>query len=153
MIKIHTSDGKTHKIDLLDESQAKDCLLKMRSRTFQSTITGISVIGNAGSRIKCPCCQKPGSLVCRSCDKEVPIDARTSVGVQYSITKPDGFNGPAFFAVEHIPNDTESGIRGGEKVTCFSGDTRTQMMIHAGQPSARFVLSKVGHQRFNPLLE
>lgn len=61
--------------------------------------------------------------------------------------------GPALFLVERVESDTVSGIRGGERVTCFAGDARIQMMVHAGQPSMRMTVERVGRQVHSPYFE
>ncbi len=153
MLKIHTNDGKTHRIDLADEQQAKEVLSKMRQRSFQATITGISIVGDAQSRIRCEGCHRAGMLVCQGCGAPMASDAKTSIGVQYSLSKPDGYQGPVYWAAEEVPNVPEAHVRGGERVTCFVGDARVQMMVHRGQPSVRMTVVRTGRQRYNPLID
>lgn len=153
MLKIHTNDGKTHRVDLADEQQAKEILGKMRDRGFQATITGVSVVSDATSRIRCPGCSRAGGLACSHCGAAVASDAKTSTGVQYSLSKPDGYTGPVYYAIEEVPNVPEAHVRGGERVTCFAGDARIQMMVHRGQPSVRVTLVRTGRQRYNPLID
>lgn len=151
MLKIHTNDGKTHRVDLADEEQAKVWLQRLRRRDFQDTITGISVVQDCHGRIRCPSCKRAGHLLCQACAKPVPTDSYTKVGVQYSLSKPDGYGG-VFYAAEHVESEEGSKVRGGERITCFAGDSRITMMVHKGQPSVRVTLLKTGRQRYNPLI-
>jgi hypothetical protein len=153
MLKIHTADGKTHRLDIQDREQAKALLGMMKQRDFQATITGVSIVGEAGSRIRCPSCDRAGRLVCQGCGAPVANEARTTTGVQYSLSKPDGYQGPVYYTVEEVASDPAAHVRGGERVTCFAGDSRIQMMVHRGQPSVRITLVKTGRQRYNPLIE
>lgn len=150
MLKIHTSDGKTHRIDLHDAEQAKGLMALMRKRDFQATITGVSVVGEAPARLRCPSCGRAGKLSCSGCHSDVPADAKLITGVQYSLTRPDDYQGPVTFIVEDVPTAAGTRARGGERVSCFVGDTRVQMMVHRGQPSVRVSLLRVGHQRYTP---
>lgn len=147
MLKIHTSDGKTHRIDLQDAEQARELMAKMRKRNFQATITGVSVVGDAPVRMRCPTCSRPGRLSCSTCG-EIPSAAKLLTHVQYSLTRPDDYQGPVHFIAEDIPE--AAGVRGGERVSCFVGDARVQMMVHREQPSVRISLVRVGHQRYTP---
>jgi hypothetical protein len=153
VLKIHTTDGKTHRIDMADATQAKEWLARLRDRSFQSSITGISVVQDAHARIRCPTCERSGRMVCHGCGAPVPGDAKTATGVQYSLSRPDGYDGPMSFVVEEVPNDPEARVRGGERVTCFAGDSRMVMMVHRGQPSVRVTLVRTGRQRYNPNIE
>jgi hypothetical protein len=146
---VHTKDGKTHKIDLSDEKQAKNLLSNLKEQKYQANITGVTVIRDCYGRVRCPKCKKAGFLSCSACGHEVPNNSNVKIGVQYSLSKPDGFT-PVFYAIENIEPDEDSKIRGGEKVICFSGATRVTMMVHNSQPSVRVTLLKIGKQRYNP---
>ena len=152
MLKIHTSDGKTHRIDLTDEAQSKEWLPRLKTHKFQASITGISVVQDCQGRVRCPSCKRTGHLVCESCGRAVPHDCYTRTGVQYSLSRPDGFD-PVFYVVEHIEPEEGAKIRGGERITCFAGDSRIAMMVHKGQPSTRVTLLKTGRQSYNPYSE
>ncbi len=153
MLKIHTSDGKTHRIDLANGDQAKEWLERLKLRGFQETITGMSVVQDCRGRIRCPNCKRAGRLVCQSCERPVPSDAVIKTGVQYSLSRPDGYRGMVTYAPERIESSEDFRVRGGEKVTCFFGDSRATMMVHTGQPSVRFTLLKTGRQRYNPSVD
>ncbi len=153
MLKIHTSDGRTHRIDLADEEQAKEWLGRLRLRAFQEGITGISVVQDCRGRIRCPNCKRAGHLVCQACERTVPSDSHTRTGVQYSLSRPDGYRGAVAYHAERIEPAEDSRVRGGEKVTCFFGESRATMMVHTGQPSVRLTLLKVGRQRYNPSVD
>lgn len=149
MLKIHTSDGKTHRVDLADGEQAKEWLSRLGRRDFQQSITGISVVQDCLGRLRCPNCKRAGHLHCGACNRSVPSDSHTKTGVQYSLSRPDGY-GDVFYSIEHIEAAEDSKVRGGERITCFAGDSRATMMIHKGQPSVRVTLLRTGKQRYNP---
>ena len=151
MLKIHTNDGKTHRVDLASEEQAKVWLQRLKRRDFQQTITGISVVQDCHGRIRCPSCKRTGHLYCRACDKSLPSDSYTKTGVQYSLSRPDGY-GDVFYVADHVESEEGSKVRGGERITCFAGETRVAMMVHKGQPSVRVTLLRTGKQRYNPLI-
>lgn len=146
MIKINTKDGKTTRIDLRDEEQAKHLLTSLKRAEFQRAITGVSVVQDAVARIRCPHCECASELACGRCGRETG-EAHARTGVQYSITRPDAME-PVFFQVEQVEDGNG---RGGERVTCFAGETRIAMMVHRGQPSSRISISSPGRQRYNPI--
>lgn len=137
---------------MADSEQAKEWLGRLRDRGLQQSITGISVVQDAHARLRCPHCDRAGRLVCLGCNHAVSAEARTATGVQYSLSRPDGYERAAF-SVEDVPNDPDARVRGGERVTCFAGDSRITMMVHRGQPSVRVTLVKTGRQRYNPMVE
>lgn len=149
MLKIHTSDGKTHRIDLSDEEQAHRWLPLLNQAKFQKEVTGVSVVQDCLGRIRCTNCKRAGHLICQSCGQALASNSHTKTGVQYSLSRPDGFDS-VFYEVEHIEAEPGSKVRGGERVTCFVGDFRATMMVHAGQPSVRVTLLKTGKRRYNP---
>lgn len=151
VLKIHTNDGKTHRVDLADEQQAKVWLQKLKRRDTQEAITGISVVQECRGRIRCPSCKRAGFLHCQSCDTVLSSDATTKTGIQYSLSKPDGY-GDVFYAVNHIDSAEGSKVRGGDRIACFAGDSRITMMVHKGQPSVRVTLLRTGKQRYNPFI-
>jgi len=132
VLKLHTSDGQTVRIDLDDEDQARYWLARLGHSDVQRTITGISLVEHHDARARCASC---GSKC--SCP----------LGVQYSVTRPQDFS-RVYFHVERVA--PRGKVRGGERVVLFVDDVRLTVMAHASQPSARVVLSKVGRQRFNP---
>lgn len=131
MLKIHTSDGQTHRLDLTSDEDARFWLPKLSRHDFQETIKGISVVErhNVGK--------------CRQCGMSPDRD----IGVQYSITRPELFR-KIFFNVENIEQNGK--IKGGEKVIVFIDDIRLILMAHYSQPAARVTITKVGNQKFNP---
>jgi len=149
MLKIHTNDGKTHRVDLSDEEQAEKWLSKLKSHKFQKFITGMSIIQDCYSRVRCPCCNRTGRLICNFCGEQVPNDYNTITGVQYSISKPIGYRSN-FYTAEHIEHENKPKTHGGERITCFVDDSRISVMVYKSQPSARINLLKTGHQRYNP---
>jgi len=149
VLKIHTSDGKTHRIDLSDEEQARHWLALLKQSKFQREVTGVSVVQDCLGRMRCTNCKRTGHLVCQSCGQTLPSNSHTKTGVQYSLSRPDGFDS-VFYEVERLDPEPDSKVRGGEKVTCFVGDLRATMMVHAGQPSVRVTLLKTGKRRYNP---
>jgi hypothetical protein len=132
VLKLHTSDGRTVRIDLQDERQASEWLRRLARPDFQASVTGVSLVEKHDARARCPeCGSKCGC----------------SLGVQYSVTRPQDFS-RVYFHVEKV--EPRGKVRGGERVVVFVDDVRLTVMAHGSQPSARVVLSKIGRQRFNP---
>lgn len=132
MLKIHTSDGRTIPIDLADEEQARFWLERLSKSSFQSQIKAVSLV------------ERHTVGRCKECGH--PSDR--SVGVQYSIPRPDGF-GDIFFNAENVePNGK---IKGGERIILFAGDIRLVLMAHRSQPATRVTITRIGKQRYNPL--
>ena len=149
MFKVHTKDGLTQRFDLSDEGDIKDLSDLVSDPQFQKTITGVSVVQNCLGHFKCPVCKKATELVCSVCGQ--PSQSITcNTGIQYSLSKPIGFD-KAFYNVEKIePNGK---IKGGERVTVFVGDLRVTLMVHASQLAAKISLARMGKQRYNPLMD
>lgn len=132
VLKIHTSDGQTHRVDLADPEQAKHWVGRLSKDDFQASIKGVSLVERHAVSGKCQSCGK---------------DPGRSVGVQYSVTRPDDFD-RVFFHVEEVP--AHGRVKGGERATVFIDDVRLVLMAHHSQPAARIQVSKVGKQKFNP---
>lgn len=148
MLKIHTKDGKTTRIDLTDTDQAREWLKKLKEQEFQKLITGISITQKCEGRFKCPSCNKSTKLICSKCKQPIN-EVLCGSGVQYSLSRPSGFN-KVFYQAEYIQPNEENKIRGGEKIICFCDDTQISMMIHKSQKAARITLTKPGVRRFSP---
>jgi len=132
LIKIHTSDGDTIRIDLGDESQAREWLARLKSHSFQSSIRGISIVESHGVRSKC-----------RSCGAKITGD----LGVQYSVSRPEAFRSVEY-DIEHVPETGK--LKGGERVVVYADDVRISTMVHRSQPAAKVTATKVGKRKFNP---
>lgn len=131
MLKIHTCDGQTVRVDLADETQARFWLERLGKEEFQATINGVSLV------------ERHSIGKCQGCGNKYGKE----IGVQYSITRPDDFR-KVFFHIEYIqPNGK---VKGGEKVTVFSDEIRLVLMAHRSQPAARVTVSKTGKQKYNP---
>ncbi len=133
VLKLHTADGQTHPIDLADPEQAKAWLAKLQREDFQATIHGVSLVERHCVRGKCQACGEPSGR---------------EIGVQYSVTRPDGVR-RVFVHVEAV--EAQGRIKGGERVTLIADDVRLTLMAHASQPAARVTISKLGRQTFNAL--
>lgn len=72
MLRVHTADGLTRKVDLRDEAQARALLSSVRSPAFQHSLTAVTVV-------QCPR------------DEEH----------QCAVTRPDGFR-DVFFEFEDV---------------------------------------------------
>jgi len=132
MLKIHISDGQTVRIDLSDESQARELLAKLHSDRFQDSITGVSLVETHDVKARC-----------RSCGDK----ASSQIGVQYSVSRPQAFR-RVEYEVEHVP---EAGkVKGGERIVLYADDVCLSVMAHRSQPSARVTLARVGKRRFKP---
>ncbi len=132
MLKLHTSDGQTHRVDLADPEQAKTWLTRLATEEFQASIKGVSLFERHPVAGKCQTCHG---------------DHGRTVGVQHSVTRPDDLS-RVFFEVEAVP--AQGRVKGGERVTVFAGDVRLVLMAHRHQLATRVQLSKVGKRRFNP---
>ena len=151
MLKIHTSDGITTRLDLNDEMQAKEWLNKLKNLSFQEQITGISILQNCNGPYRCPVCKSKVKPSCPTCGQSTK-NIRCNTGVQYSVSKPKGFH-RCFYQVEHLDFDPSEGLRGGERIICFADDVRISLMVHASAPSTRVNLVKTGRQRYNPFMD
>jgi hypothetical protein len=118
MLKVHTTDGATTRIDLEDEEQAKAWIRRQGDPVFQAEVSGLTI---------------------------------SSKGVQYSLPRPTGFDN-VFFLAEEVKPDEEKRSKGGERIVVIVDDVRITMMVHAAQRSARIAITKMGKQKFNPLL-
>lgn len=132
MLKIHTADGQTHPVDLADPEQAREWLTRLAQEDFQATINGVSLV----ERHVLPKCQACGASSGRD------------IGVQYSVSRPDGVR-RVFVHAEHV--EANGRIKGGERLTVFAGDVRLTLMAHASQPASRVTIEKIGRQTFNAL--
>lgn len=133
VLKIHTADGQTHPIDLNDSEQAQEWLARLSREEFQATIHGVSLVERHCIRARCTAC---GESLGRD------------IGVQYSVSRPDGVR-RVFVHVEAV--EANGKIKGGERVTLFADDMRLTLMAHASQPASRVTIAKVGKQTFNAL--
>lgn len=134
MLKIHTGDGQTHRIDLADPAQAQLWLERLRREDFQATIAGVSLVESHLVKGKCSECG------CESLQR--------ALGVQYSIKRPSNVR-TCSVHVEKVEADGR--VKGGERVTLFADDVCLTLMAHAGQPASRVTMAKVGKQTFNAL--
>ncbi len=132
MLKIHTSDGRTARIDLSDPEQAREWLPKLERDSFQAEISGVSVVETHAVTARC-----------HACDAKVT----GQIGVQYSITRPQAF-ASVRYEVEHIQEQGK--VKGGDRVTLFVDDVRLMLMAHRSQPSSRLTVAKIGKRRYVP---
>ena len=133
MLKIHTADGQTHPVDLRDAQQARAWLERLARDDFQATIHGVSLVERHCVRSKCAACGETSGR---------------EIGVQYSVTRPDGVR-RVFVHAEAV--EEQGRIKGGERVTLFVDDMRLTLMAHASQPASRVTIARVGKQTFNAL--
>jgi hypothetical protein len=149
LLKIHTCDGKTTKLDLQDEDKAEYWLKLFRQRKFQETITGITVVQECCGRFKCPECNRSAKLYCSNCDTQVN-GSSCKMGIQNSLSKPVGFD-EVFYIVEKTEADFSRKIKGNKKVICVADNCEIVMTVHDNQPASRVTLTKQkGVRRFNP---
>ena len=132
MLKIHTIDGDTIRVDLSDEQQAREWLPRLERSDFQAKITGVSLVENhvVSSR-------------CSRCNEEVA----KRIGVQYSVSRPRSCRS-IIYEIERIP--PSGAVKGGEKIDLFVDDIRLTLVAHAAQPSARVTVNHVGKRRHSP---
>jgi len=151
MIRINTSDGKTFRLDLGNEEQARELVGMMSNYDFQKSVTGITVMRRYTRRHRCPTqgCKRVATLVCPVCG-EIEDNGRFSyTGNQYTLVRPHSFDRISF-AIENSVSNGENGVNGGEKLVCSAGNVQLQIMAYAHQPSARVTLREIGEQRYNP---
>jgi len=148
VLKVHTRDGITARIDLTDEAQAKEWLQRLKDPDFQQSITGVTIAQRHTKKHRCPKCHKSAHIACAKCGR-IDQSSNCTTGIQYSLTKPEGFE-RTFFHLEVVGSDPDAKIRGGEKIVCFAGEVAVTIMVHQAQPSMRATLSKPGRQRYNP---
>lgn len=132
MLKIHTIEGDTFRVDLSDESQAREWLPMLERADFQSRITGVSLVENHVVNCRCAVC-----------DNEVS----KRIGVQYSISRPKSGRSIKY-EIERIP--PSGAVKGGEKVDLFVDEIRLTLVAHAAQPSARITVNHLGKRRHSP---
>jgi hypothetical protein len=123
VIRVHTSDGLTTKLDLWDEAQAQDFLRRTASPAYQASITAITAYQRANGR----------------------------EDIQASLARPQGFS-DVRFEVEGVEPDAEQRIKGGERIVCYADDVRVTIMLHKEQAALRVSVLKAGRQRYNPKL-
>lgn len=116
MLKVHTSDGLTSRINLENEEQAKAWLSRLSDPRYQENITGLTIAYR---------------------------------GVQYSLSRPQGFTRLNFLA-EQVQPDPKGKVKGGERIFCFSDEVRIGLMVHKEQRAVRVSLVKIGKRRFSP---
>lgn len=122
MFNFHLKNGETVRLDL--ENGTAELARKLSRAEFQDQITAVTVV------------------------QRHPSKGGGDLGVQYSLARPEGFEGRQWFHVEHIPASGK--VRGGEKLTVFAGDIRVTLMAHRAQPALRVTIAKVGSRKYNP---
>jgi len=130
VLKIHTSDGQTHKVDLFSEEQANTLLKSLNRHDFQRTIKGVSLV------------EKHKTGRCKHCGGVNPRE----IGVQYSISRPEFFRNISF----DVESNDYSNNKGCEKIIIFADDIRLVLTAHKSQPATRIVVSKIGKQKYKP---
>ena len=146
MFKVHTKDGKTTPVDMSTEEKKNEWLKRFKSREFQESITGITIVKRCGGKMKCGNCGKAAATKCGNCGKEQE-NAKCTTGVQFSLSRPVNMV-DVFYQLEVV--EAEGRVHGGEKIICFAGDSSITLMSHAKQPASRVVLAKIGKRRYNP---
>lgn len=73
-------------------------------------------------------------------------------GVQYSATRPSGFNRIWFFA-EYLEPVPERKFKGGERIVEQVDSIRLTIMSHAEQKAVRVNLTNPGRQCYNPIMD
>ena len=150
MFKINTADGLTSKVDLRDESQAREWLERLNDPAFQKTITNVTVMRNCNRRFRCPNCNRLSHLVCSNCAAAYN-NIVCGAGFQYSMKRPENME-HIHYQIERIEPELESKMQG-ERIVCFAGQNRLTLMVHETTPGARITLLKIGDRRYNPYSE
>jgi hypothetical protein len=116
VLKVHLTNGETITFDLSNPEHAQRWLRHIRSRSFQDSITSLSLNLN---------------------------------GVQYALSRPNGFGDVSFFADLLEPHGR---FKGGERLHCNAGEIGIVLLAHAGQRSLRVDVTMQGKQKYNPLI-
>lgn len=121
MVNLHFKDGRTERLDL--EGGTPELLESLGRSDFQDSLTAVTIKMGYPSK-------------------------RGEKYAQFSVTRPEGFEGVPWFRVETV---TPKGrVKGGERLMLFVGDIRLTMMVHGSQPAARISVAKVGRRVMNP---
>lgn len=147
MLKIHTKNGDTLRLDLNDENQASSILTQLKNKKFQEEITAVSILKTCDGRQRCNVCGRPVRSVCDNCGEEKER-LNCSTLFQLSLPKPVNHKN-TFYYFEKIELENN---KGGERLVCFSDEIKISLMVHSGQPAARLGIVKIGEQKFNPYL-
>jgi hypothetical protein len=123
LVKLHLKDGRTVQLDLEDGAPG---LEQLSRPDFQSQISAVTLMLKH---------QTKGD----------------SVGVQYSLARPEGFEGDGqqWLHVERV--EPKGNVKGGERIQLYVGDIRITLMAHASQPAMRVSVARVGRRKFNPI--
>ena len=121
MFNLHFRDGRTERLDL--EGGMPELLESLGRSDFQDSLTAVTV-------------------------KMAYPSKKGETCAQFSITKPDGFDGRPWFRVENVK--PRGRVKGGERVIVFVGDIRLVVMVHGSQPAARISVTRIGKRVSNP---
>lgn len=121
MFNLHFRDGRTQRLDL--EGGTPELLESLGRSDFQDSLTAVT--------IKMAYPTKKGETC-----------------AQFSITKPEGFEGRTWFRVENVK--PHGRVKGGERVVVFAGDIRLVLMVHSSQPAVRVSVARIGKRVSNP---
>lgn len=130
MLKIHTADGQTIRVDLSDPEQAREWLPRLEQDKFQREISGMTLIEYHRVGVKCDVCG---------------LKSHGALGVQYSLSRPQDLSG-----VRYDVERTRMGENHSERIVVTAGDVMLSLTAHESQPSARALLVKSGKRRFAP---
>jgi len=130
VLKIHTRDGRTVRVDLRDEIQAKRLMRQLDQEEFQATISGITVVETHSVKIRC-----------KNCEEKVTRD----IGVQATLSR------PAMSDIRFEPYLIDrSG--GGTGVDMFVSDYRVTLTTHERHRASSVGMQRVGRRLFAPRL-
>jgi hypothetical protein len=150
VFKINTKDGRTEIFDLGDEEKAKKIISLLQDRSYQETITGVSILKSCGGKFKCPQCNKT-EFICVHCQRNVS-SVVCKRGIQNSLSRPIAARKVVYFISSIIPN-FELKNKGGEKITLIADGISTNLIMHENQPASRITVENIGNLRFTPNLD
>jgi hypothetical protein len=121
MISLHLNDGQTISFEI---EEGAEWLAQLDRPDFQEKLTAVTVKMTHSSR-------------------------GGETGVQYSVTRPRGFDGATlWFKVQRV--EAKGRIHGGERLDLFVGDVRVSLTAHQSQPAARISITRIGRLKFSP---
>lgn len=130
MLKIHTADGQTIRVDLSDSEQAREWLPRLEQDKFQRQVRGMTLIEYHRVGVTCDSCG---------------LKSHGSLGVQYSLSRPQDMNNVRYEVERYRMGESHS-----ERIVVTAGDVMLSLTAHESQPSARALLVKSGKRRFVP---
>jgi len=130
VLKIHTADGQTIRVDLSNPEQAREWLQRLEQDQFQKQIRGMALIEYHRVGVTCDACG---------------LKSQGVIGTQYSLSRPQDFQNIRYEVERNRMGESHS-----ERIVVTAGDVMLSVTAHDSQPSARALLVKSGRRRYVP---